>query len=179
MKNEITDYILKNKIINDYFDKVEIEYKKDFKNHIWLIIMEALNNETKLKRIKDLYSKNELGKYIIGIINNQLKSNTSSFTKQFKYKYTEYGETIDNRLDDIVEHIETDNTITNIISILDNVYFVDAVLFKLYFGIDPLTNKLTEPKTYQEIQALIGINYQSVRGSVLKVQKVIKEKIKI
>jgi hypothetical protein len=137
--------------------------------------METLNNKDKYNRIKELYLKGNLGRYVVGIINNQLKSNTSSFTKQFKQTYMTIDdiEICENEID------VKDNTyiITNIIKVLDNCYFVDAVLFKLYFGIHPITNQITEPKTYQEIQAIIGVNYQSVRSAVLKIQKIIQDNI--
>jgi len=69
--------------------------------------------------------------------------------------------------------------VKQVILILNNIYPVDSVLYKLYRGIDPITNELKDAMTYQEIQKLIGINYQAVRSSVMKTDKLIKERIKI
>lgn len=69
--------------------------------------------------------------------------------------------------------------LTKIINLLNNTYYYDSILYKLYRGIDPITNELREPMTYQQIQKLIGINYQAVRSSVIKTDKMIKEKIKL
>ena len=82
MKKQIEDYILGNKIVNEYFNKVDNEYRDEFKQFIYLIIFEMVDSN--YNKIEKLYLDDELGKFIIGIINNQLKSNTSSFHKQFR-----------------------------------------------------------------------------------------------
>ena len=73
--------------------------------------------------------------------------------------------------------INTRIILMKVLNILNNIHFVDAILFKLYYGIDPVTNEITEPKTYQQVQDIININYQTVRNSVMKTQKLIKESI--
>jgi len=173
MKQEITNYILNNQIINDYFNKVDDTNKSDFKQHIYLIIFEMMNDDIKWLRMQDLYKRNELGKFIVGIINNQLKSNNSSFTKQYKSKTTIYKD-IEEKADEQISSINTAILVFQIIKELQNIYCVDAVLYKLYRGIDPITDELKEPMTYQQIQKLIGINYQAVRSSVIKTEKHLK-----
>lgn len=179
MIEEIKFYILSNKYINNYFDKIDIDNRKDFKQFIWVIIMEYLNNTDKYKIMVDLYMKNELGKYIIGIINNQLISNDSAFYKLYKSKKTVYKEFLPEDVDNEYEEINTQKVYIELIKTLDNIHWHDATLFKLYYGINPITNKPTEPKTYKEIQDLIHINYQSVRFSVLKVKAILKKQIKL
>jgi len=175
LRTEILDYILNNSIINQYFNKIEYEYRDDFRSHIWLIIMEMI--ESKWDKIVELYNKNELGKFIIGIINNQLKSNTSSFTKDYKNKKFIYPDDLPEVIDEPMVVINTRIILMKVLNILNNIHFVDAILFKLYYGIDPVTNEITEPKTYQQVQDIININYQTVRNSVMKTQKLIKESI--
>lgn len=175
--NEIHNYIIHNKIIKDYFSKIPIEYRDDFIQHIWIIILELDKN-----KIQTLYDKGELGKFIIGIISNQLKSNTSSFYKQFRKESTlelTDNQSIENIADDEYREINNNKIIKDIIKILDNVHYVDQVLFKLYRGIDPITNKLVKPLTYSEIEKLTGITYQTVWYSVNKVTKLIKKQIEI
>jgi len=178
MKRTISNYILNNKIINDYLSKIDRENKDDFRQHIYLIVWEMI--DSKYDKVLELYNANELGKFIIGIINNQLKSNTSSYTKQYKDKRTTYTTTIeDEPIEEISDKINHTNMVKQVILILNNIYPVDSVLYKLYRGIDPITNELKDAMTYQEIQKLIGINYQAVRSSVMKTDKLIKERIKI
>lgn len=179
MRDEITNYILNNPIINDYFNKVETEYKDDFRSHIWLIIMEMIEDNNKYETLKSLYKSGDLGRFIVGIITNQLKSNTSSFTKQYKDQNLIYNINTSDIEDTYEEKLNTKLIVMEIITLLNNMYFVDAVLFKLYYGIDPITNTITSPKTYQEIQELIGINYQAVRNSVIKVRKQLEKQIRL
>ena len=59
MRQEITDYILNNRIINEYFSKVDA-FKDDFKQHIYLILLELYQtNPNKIEEIlgQDLYKK--------------------------------------------------------------------------------------------------------------------------
>ena len=178
MHEQILKSILENSIIIDYFNKVQEEYRDDFRQHIWLIITEMMADEEKSEKIEKLWKADNLGKFIVGIITNQLKSNTSSFTKLYKDSNIIYT-TIPELKEEEVEQQNARLVILKMLNILNNIHFVDAVLFKLYYGIDPITNEITQPKTYGEIQNLIGINYQTVRNSVLKTKKTIKEHIKI
>ena len=177
MKETISNYILNNKIINDYLSKVDRENKDDFRQHIYLIVWERMID--KYDKVLELYNSNELGKFIVGIINNQLKSNTSSYTKQYKDKRITYTTIEDEPVEEESDKINHINMVKQIVLILNNVYPVDSVLYKLYRGIDPITNELKDAMTYQEIQKLIGINYQAVRSSVMKTDKLIKERVKI
>lgn len=179
MRETITTYILTNPIINDYLSKIDKENRNDFAQHIYLIIWEMMDDKIKYKRIKGLFQQGQLGKFIIGIINNQLKSNTSSFTKIYKDKRITYINEFPILNDETHHPINPKIVIVKIIDILNNVYYYDSILYKLYRGIDPITNEIREPMTYQQIQKLIGINYQAVRSSVIKTDKMIKEKIKL
>ncbi len=179
MRDKIINYILNNHIINDYFSKVQPELRGDFQSHIWLIIMEMIEDNNKNITIEKLYNSGDLGRFITGIITNQLKSNTSSFTKLYKDQYVIYNEDIPEKADEYEEETHPRKIVMKIINELNHIHYADAVLFKLYYGIDPITNNLTKPKTYAEIQGLIGINYQTVRNSVLKTKRQILKIITI
>lgn len=174
MEDKHIEYILNNKIINQYFEKVPLEYRDDFRQFIWLIICEM-----DIDKINNLYVKNELGKFIIGIINNQLKSKTSSFHKIYRKNNSTI---LDDRLDyKYEEYEEKDNLkiINDIINLLDKCHWVDSILFKMYRGIDCRTNKLVKPMTYAEIENETGIKYQTVWYSINKITKIIKKEIKL
>lgn len=177
--DKIHHYILNNKIINDYFSKIPIEYRNEFKQHIWLNILEIYNNNE--NKINELYESNNLGKYIIGIINNQLKSKNSSFFNLHKKNlHSEYKSEYDDNITE-EEYYETDNkrVISNIIILLDKIHFVDAILFKLYRGICTKSNTIVKPLTYSEIKIMTGIPYKTVWYSINKVNKIIKNNTKI
>lgn len=179
MKEQIKDYILTNRIINEYFNKVDYDNRKDFKQYIWLTILEMINDDVKYIRIEKLYLDNQLGKFIVGIINNQLKSHLSPYTILYKNKKVVYGDLKDRIEDESEIYPDTKIIINKIINELNNIRPEEAILYKLYRGIDPLTNEIVKPLTYQQIQGLIGINYQAVRNAVMKVEKQIKSKIKL
>jgi hypothetical protein len=174
VRDKIINYILNNHIINDYFKKVQVDLRGDFQSHIWLIIMEMIQDKEKYITIQKLYESGDLGRFITGIITNQLKSNTSSFTKLYKDQYVIYNEDIPDKADEYEEETHPRKIVMKIINELNHIHYADAVLFKLYYGICPVTNNIIKPKTYAEIQDLIGINYQTVRNSVIKTKKQIK-----
>lgn len=176
MKETIVKYVLENSIINEYFMKVESDYRDDFRSHIWLIILEMTENQKKMEKITKLYSENKLGRYIVGLITNQLKSNTSSFTAIYKKKFQPIDFDIPQQIED---EPRTTAIVRSIIKELNGIYFADAILYKLWRGIDPISNKIKKPMTFKEIQELIGINYKSVRNSVMKTDRIIKERVKI
>lgn len=177
MRDKIINYILNNPIINDYFSKVQPDLRGDFESHIWLIIMEMIGDKDKSITIERLYNSGDLGRFIVGVITNQLKSNTSSFTRLYKESSIVYNGEIPDKAEDYIETTHPAKVVLRIINELNHIHYADAVLFKLYYGIDPITNKLTKPKTYAEIQQLIGINYQTVRNSVIKTKNQITKVI--
>lgn len=177
MRDKIIKHIMSNKAINDYLAKVQPEWRDDFKSHIWLIIFEMFEIESKRKKIEKLYNNAELTKYLMGMITNQLKSNTSSFTKIYKARFQPLD--FDMRMEESKTDEERPDIIKRIIRELDNIHWADAILYKMYRGIDPITNELKEAMSYSEIQRVIGINYRSVRNSIIKTDKSIKDKIKI
>lgn len=164
--NEITNYILNNAIINDYFSKVESSIKDDFKQHIYLIIFEMI--ESQPEKIQLLYSKNELGKFIIGIINNQLKSNTSSFYKQFKKQLDIdfYSYSLINAEEDPIFDIVKKMNHSNVLLKLKGFHPYHLSLFKL---------KWVDGLTIKEISDKLKIKYTTVYASIKKTEKKLKK----
>jgi hypothetical protein len=161
MKQEIKDYILNNKIINEFISKVAFEFRGDFISHIWLILLEKDN-----RKIESLYDNGELGKYIIGVMQIQLKKTNSTFNQL--WKPSNHIEPTDIYIED-KEYVEVDNRkkLKRIHQTINNVKPTDGVIFRLYYGIDNDGN-LVEPKTYKEIEQITGYKYHTIRKSVLR-----------
>lgn len=182
------NYILNNKILTNFLDKAIVDDNGDFKQHFYLIMLESLQDQKKLDNLTRMYlskDSNELGRYCTGIISRQYSKGKSSFN----YKPRINGKAIEvvsgydfkslSIADTAYKEPDVKQTVDRIIEELNHLIHYDAILFKLYYGIDCLTNEIVEPKTYQEIQTLIGINYQTVRNSVIRTKKMLLEKIKL
>jgi hypothetical protein len=175
--NKLTDYLLNNEYINTYLNKVELEWRDDFRQEMWLIFMDHINNS--YDRMLSLYEENKLGKYMVGIISNQLISNNSSFYKKFKKvrkNNVELTTTYESATEEDYFELKI-ITIEQITIILNNQMYYDAVLFKLYYGICPITNKIVPKKTYKEIAELIGLkDFQTIRNNIIATKKIILSK---
>lgn len=175
-KKKLTDYILNNSYIDNYFNKIEPEFKDDFIQEMWVIFMEHINNN--YDRMCVLYEEDKLGKYLVGIITNQLISNNSSFYRKFKKVRKIQVELKDIDIPD-TEYVIDKKPITleQILIVLNNLIYYDAVLFKLYYGICPITNQIIEKKTYKEIADLIGLkDFQTIRNNIIATKKIILSK---
>ena len=183
-KQEIMNYILTNKTINRFLDNVPVDDKNEFKQYFYLTILEAMENEKKYQKFLQLFysdDSSQLGRYCTMIINNSRKNKSN-----YNYKKKLYGKniqfvTIDNieLIDTAYEEINSKQIINEIVRELHHLNYCDQIMFKLYFGIDPKTNEVTERKTYKEIEQIIGINWQNARNSVIKTQKFLQQKIKL
>lgn len=169
-KEIIWNYIINNKIINDYFSKIK---EDDFQSYIYLLIGEFI--EAEHQKVSDLYINKELGKYLNGMITNQLKSSNSSYHKLYRQTNMEYNDIIYDIKDEPYEEYNIKRILTNI---LNNIYFYDAILYKLYIGLHPLTNEVIPTKSYREIESITKIPYTTLRKSILKTEKIIKNKLK-
>lgn len=96
-RNEIIEQLYKDDRINDCISKMHPkELQEDLKAEIFLILLEY--PETK---IKELHQSNQLVYFTLKIITNQVKSNTSKFTKKFKDCKTVYGVDISDRAEEV------------------------------------------------------------------------------
>lgn len=175
--SKITEELTKNKIVNDYFSRVSSTLRDDFKQHIFLQIYELYHKNP--KKVELLIKENKLGQYIVGVITNQLKSKTSSFAKAHYNKYLEFQENfnqISNGEDEYEEaRKDPECEVQKIIIWLQTIHPADCILFKLYYGIDPITNEIRTRMTFVEIQKLLDIPYQTVQKSCLKTKNELKK----
>ena len=119
-------------------------------------------------KIEKLYLDDELGKFIIGIINNQLKSNTSSFHKQFRkvntidyYSYDKINDSEDIKSEWIKK--------INYNALLDkvkNLHPYHSTLFMMKY-VDGLTIK--------QISEKLKIKYTTVYASITKTERKLKK----
>lgn len=184
-KAHIINYILANETLNKFLDRIVIDSNDDFRQHFYLKILEAMEHPEKLTLFTKLYnSKNsiELGKYCTGIINTLRQSNSSY---QYKRKINGKAVTIEPITDyDFFteeEYKEPDfrKIVANVLEELNHIRPEEQILFKLFYGIDTITNEITQPKTYKQIHELTGVNYYAVRDSVRRTKAILLQKIKL
>lgn len=183
IKEQIMNYILTNEYINNYLSKVKENYRDEFKQHFYLEILESMEVPIKLQKLETLFHNNGLGKWCNAILKNQLISNTSSFHKLHRKNHLNiinadiFDIQIDIPIDPPPENYKKEQY-HKIVTLLNQIQPFDAILFKMYYGINTITNEPTKPMTYRQIQDKVSISYQAVRLSVMTTKKTIQERIK-
>lgn len=179
-KQIIIDHIL----IDPFYEEVLCKYlankseRNEFRQELWIILLEM----PEIKLIQ--YYNTKCLKYIyIGIINNQIKSNTSAWHRNFrKNKTQEYFDNIYDSVDEfdnILEiKTENENKLDYISEMLldiekkDPKMLRDVTLFKMYFY---------EKMSYRHIEKLTKIGYVNVFYYVQNIKKILiqnKSKLK-
>lgn len=104
-----------NKIINEVYEKgtvreiitnmkVNLLDADDLEQEIYLILLEYDK-----ERIIEMYNKNQLKYFIIGVIQRQYNSKTSPFYKKYKKYYTLVDENIINTMEITEDEFEIDD----------------------------------------------------------------------
>lgn len=204
--NKVLLYVYNSPRINEALRKMTTNQNRDdLKSH--LIMEISKKSEDKIEKLSKM-KKDDLDFYCIRILTNQLMSNTSSFYKTYSVVYmsgnnknkkdfsiVEFVTDIDldmhldfydnyepqmtNELKIILHNIrdeqEEDRSlyykkkVEEIKNILLHIKPVDALLFNFYY-FDGLS--------YSEISRMSGVNWQSIRYSIIKTLEVIKNKLK-
>ncbi len=182
--DELLLYVYKSKKINEAISKMcSNQNRDDLKSH--LLIELSKKEDNKIIELLSLNRK-ELDYYCIKILMNQLKSNTSSFHKLYSIVYVSGNNK--NRVDFKVLDIESVTEILNIEdeqiednslyykrkvdqikTILLHIKPVDALLFNFYYF---------DGMSYADISRMSGVNWQSIRYSVVKTLELVKNKLK-
>jgi len=196
--NELLLYVYNSKKINEALNKMCKKYNiDDLRSHL---LIELSKKEE--KKVIELLSMNrkELDYYCIRILLNQLKSNTSSFHKLYSVVYvsgnnkkhnfslldldviTDLMDDNDNITDELKNEILNiedekieDNSlyykrkVEKIKNILLHIKPIDALLFNFYYF---------DGMSYADISRMSGVNWQSIRYSVVKTLEVVKNKLK-
>lgn len=132
------------------------EYKEDFLHYLIEII-----SKMSIDKLTELYIKNELTSYTIGIIYNQIgkggkyyKDNLSDRMIKLDDNYDmivddEYDESIDDRINDMEYK-------------LSQIESKDMILFKM---------KYNSGLSYRKISAITGINQKTIERKIRKIKK--------
>ena len=160
LRNEIITEFWESKSVNEAFQKMQpVELQADLKAEVFLILCEMEE-----EKLIGLYERNELKYYMVRIMLNMIKSDRSSFFKN----YRNYVELLEND----VEVVETDpsETYEKIELHLQNLHWYNRELFKLY--------ALDFKKNAKELSRKTGIPYMSIVRSINKTKAEIKKNIK-
>ena len=160
LRNEIITEFWESKSVKEAFEKMQpVELQADLKAEVFLILCEMEE-----EKLIGLYERNELKYYMVRIMLNMIKSDRSSFFKN----YRNYVELLEND----VEVVETDpsETYEKIELHLQNLHWYNRELFKLY--------ALDFKKNAKELSRKTGIPYMSIVRSINKTKAEIKKNIK-
>ena len=160
VKNEILAQYWTSKEVNDAFDKMHPEeLRYDLKAEVFLVLCEM--NEDKLV---GLFERNELKFYIVRIMLNMIKSDRSTFYKNYR-NYTEFVDQdfVSDDYDkiDMFEKLETN---------MDGLHWYNKEILKLY--------AIDFKKNAKELSRKTGIPYMSIIRTINKTKKQMKTNIR-
>lgn len=159
-RDEILSEFWGSKSVNEAFEKMQpVELQADLKAEVFLILCEM--DESKLI---GLYERNELKYYMVRIMLNMIKSDRSSFFKN----YRNYVELLENDVE--VSESNPEETYNKIEVYLQNLHWYNRELFKLY--------ALDFKKNAKELSRKTGIPYMSIVRSINKTKDEIKKNFK-
>jgi len=161
MLNDALIYFHESETVKNMFLKIKSNQREDFKS----FIMDNLLDKPE-KLIKS-YNEGFIDYYIWRIIENQYYSTTSPWYRKFLIK--------DNIMIDIAEdepevNIDEESVLEQVKNILKRTHWYDRVLFEMYY---------LEKMTYKQIESKTGINYISIRRTVMKTLENVKKQIKM
>ena len=160
VKNEILAQYWTSKEVNDAFDKMhpeELQY--DLKAEVFLVLCEM--NEDKLV---GMYERNELKFYIVRIMLNMIKSDRSTFYKNYR-NYTEFVDQ-----DFISDDYDRTNMFEKLEANMDGLHWYNKEILKLY--------AIDFKKNAKELSRKTGIPYMSIIRTINKTKKQMKTNIR-
>jgi hypothetical protein len=204
--NEILNYLLKDNFIEEICSNItkNSKYKEDLFQEICLIILEYDN-----EKLNNAYNEKWVRYLIINIIKNQYNSSTSPFYKKFKkfnYEFKDNGielsnetnEAFDNQMNKVYKsYIEIGNNdklsddihnnIELIEDILDEAFWYDKEIFKMYFKLGDYNIidgkkrdegcKKKGKTSLRRIEKLTGIDHNSIGYTINSTIKFIKKRL--
>jgi hypothetical protein len=162
VKNEILAEYWDLKEVNDAFAKMQPEeLQYDLKAEVFLVLCEM--NEDKLK---GMYERNELKFYIVRIMLNMIKSDRSTFYKN----YRNHIEFVDVDKDFEIINYDKMDLIDKLEKNLEGLHWYNKEILKLY-AIDFKNNA-------KELSRKTGIPYMSLVRTINKTKKQMKTNIR-
>jgi hypothetical protein len=162
VKNEILAQYWDLKEVNDAFAKMQPEeLQYDLKAEVFLVLCEM--NEDKLK---GMYERNELKFYIVRIMLNMIKSDRSTFYKN----YRNHIEFVDVDKDFEIINYDKMDLIDKLEKNLEGLHWYNKEILKLY--------AIDFKKNAKELSRKTGIPYMSLVRTINKTKKQMKTNIR-
>jgi hypothetical protein len=160
VKNEILAQYWTSKEVNDAFDKMHPEeLRYDLKAEVFLVLCEM--NEDKLV---GLFERNELKFYIVRIMLNMIKSDRSTFYKNYR-NYTEFVDQ-----DYVSDDYDKTNMFEKLETNMNGLHWYNKEILKLY--------AIDFKKNAKELSRKTGIPYMSIIRTINKTKKQMKTNIR-
>jgi hypothetical protein len=160
VKNEILAQYWTSKEVNDAFDKMHPEeLRYDLKAEVFLVLCEMNDN-----KLEGLFERNELKFYIVRIMLNMIKSDRSTFYKNYR-NYTEFVDQ-----DFVSDDYDRTNMFEKLEANMDGLHWYNKEILKLY--------AIDFKKNAKELSRKTGIPYMSIIRTINKTKKQMKTNIR-
>ena len=164
VKNEILTEYWNLKEVNDAFSKMQPEeLQYDLKAEVFLVLCE-MNDE----KLIGMYERNELKFYIVRTMLNMIKSDRSSFFKNYRNHIEMDNNTISKEMYKL--HTEANDIVDELEKNLDNLHWYNKEILKLY--------ALEFKKNAKELSRKTGIPYMSIVRTLHKTKTEMKKNIR-
>jgi hypothetical protein len=160
VKNEILTQYWTSKEVNDAFEKMQPEeLRYDLKAEVFLVLCEM--NEEKLI---GMFERNELKFYIVRIMLNMIKSDRSTFYKNYR-NYTEFTDQ-----DFVIDDYDKTSMFEKLEENMEGLHWYNKEILKLY--------AIDFKKNAKELSRKTGIPYMSIVRTINKTKKQMKTNIR-
>jgi hypothetical protein len=160
VKNEILAQYWTSKEVNDAFEKMQPEeLRYDLKAEVFLVLCEM--NEDKLI---GMFERNELKFYIVRIMLNMIKSDRSTFYKNYR-NYTEFTDQ-----DFVIDDYDKTSMFEKLEENMEGLHWYNKEILKLY--------AIDFKKNAKELSRKTGIPYMSIVRTINKTKKQMKTNIR-
>jgi len=159
VKNEILAQYWTSKEVNDAFDKMHPEeLRYDLKAEVFLVLCEMEDD-----KLVGMFERNELKFYIVRIMLNMIKSDRSTFYKNYR-NYTEFVD------QDFVSDDYDNSIFEKLEANMDGLHWYNKEILKLY--------AIDFKKNAKELSRKTGIPYMSIIRTINKTKKQMKTNIR-
>ncbi len=160
VKNEILEQYWTSKEVNDAFDKMHPEeLRYDLKAEVFLVLCEMEND-----KLVGMFERNELKFYIVRIMLNMIKSDRSTFYKNYR-NYTEFVDQ-----DYVSDDYDKTNMFEKLEANMEVLHWYNKEILKLY--------AIDFKKNAKELSRKTGIPYMSIIRTINKTKKQMKTNIR-
>ena len=160
VKNEILTQYWTSKEVNDAFEKMHPEeLRYDLKAEVFLVLCEMEND-----KLVGMFERNELKFYIVRIMLNMIKSDRSTFYKNYR-NYTDFVDQ-----DFVSDDYDKTNMFEKLEANMEGLHWYNKEILKLY--------AIDFKKNAKELSRKTGIPYMSIIRTINKTKKQMKTNIR-